>query len=132
VISAFSVFTHVDIFETGWLSELHRILSPRGLVYLTVHNDATWQLLQQAKAAGADDHLLNRIGQVEPKSRKMLDGPLPSGRTDFRYTDVGPYRALVFHSNDYLQKTWGRFFEITEIQPFGHGIYQSVLIGRKK
>ena len=28
VISAFSVFTHIDTFETGWLSEIHRILKP--------------------------------------------------------------------------------------------------------
>lgn len=132
LISAFSVFTHVDIFETAWLSELHRILKPGGLVFLTVHNDATWDYLQKVNQAGMEDSLLKRLCRIEPRTRDWLANPLPSGRTDFRYTNVGPYRALVFHSNDYLRKTWGRYFEIAEIQSKEHGICQSVLIGRKK
>jgi hypothetical protein len=57
---------------------------------------------------------------------------IPQERKCFRYTDVGPYRALVVHSNSYLQKTWGRFFDILEIRGTYHGYMQSVLIGRKK
>ena len=129
VISAFSVFTHIDTFETAWLAELYRILSPDGMVYLTVQNDDTWKFLQDVKG---DDALLNRIRNISPNIEQMLKSDLPEGRTDFRFTDVGPYRALVFHCNHYLQKTWGRFFNICEIIPRGHGHYQSVFVGRKK
>jgi SAM-dependent methyltransferase len=132
MISAFSVFTHIDTFESGWLSELHRILKPGGLVYLTVHNDATWKHLQSAQANATSHHLLNRLCQIEPKTSEMLRHDIPAERTVFRYADVGPYRALVFHSNAYLHRLWGRFFEVLEIVPMGHGNCQSVLVGRKR
>ena len=99
------------------------------MVYLTVHNDATWRYLQKANANQSEGYLLNRLLQVEPAMREMLAHDLPAGRTIFRYTDVGPYRALAFHSDAYLKKTWGRFFEIAETEQMGHGICQSVFVG---
>ena len=129
VVSAFSVFTHIDTFETAWLAELYRILKPGGLCYLTVHNEDTWKLLQNV---GDDDGLLNQFRKTDPNFDKLLQQDIPVERKCFRHTDVGPYRALVVHSNAYLQKTWGRFFDILEIRGKGHGYIQSVLIGRKK
>ena len=129
VVSAFSVFTHIDTFETGWLAELYRVLKPKGLCYLTVQNDDTWALLQNAND---DNGLLKRFREIDPDFDELLAQPIPPERKCFRYTDVGPYRALVLHSNAYLQKTWGRFFDILEIQGKAHGYMQSVLIGRKK
>lgn len=129
VVSAFSVFTHIDTFETAWLAELYRVLKPGGLCYLTVQNDDTWKLLQ---TAGEDNGLLKRFRQVDGSFDELLQKDIPTERKCFRYTDVGPYRALVVHSNAYLEKTWGRFFEILEIVGKAHGYMQSVLIGRKK
>jgi SAM-dependent methyltransferase len=128
VVSAFSVFTHIDTFETAWLAELYRVLKPGGICYLTVQNDDTWKLLQNA-----DDQngLLKRFREIDPGFDELLKSDIPVERKCFRFTDVGPYRALVVHSNAYLQKTWGRFFEILEIQGKAHGYMQSVLIGRK-
>ena len=128
MVSAFSVFTHIDTFETAWLAEMYRILKPGGLCYLTVHNDDTWKLLQDAQPENA---LLKRFQQVDPDFDELLKSDIPEERKCFRYTDLGPYRALVVHSNAYLQKTWGRFFEILEIKGKYHGYMQSVLIGRK-
>ncbi len=129
VVSAFSVFTHIDTFETAWLAELYRILKPGGLCYLTVHNDDTWKLLQNA---GPENGVLSRFRQIDPNFDELLMNDIPKERRCFRYTPVGPYRALVLHSNDYLHKTWGRFFDILEIRGKAHGYIQSVLIGRKK
>lgn len=129
VVSAFSVFTHIDTFETAWLAELYRVLKPGGLCYLTVHNDDTWTLLQSAKE---DDALLRRFHQIDPEFSELIKHDIPVERKCFRYTDLGAYRALVVHSNAYLQKTWGRYFDILEIRARSHGYQQSVLIGRKK
>ena len=128
VVSAFSVFTHIDTFETAWLAEIYRILRPGGLCYLTVHNDDTWRLLQEAKP---DNALLKRFRNVDPDFDELLKSDIPTERKCFRYTDVGPYRALVVHSNAYLKKTWGRYFEILQTIGKYHGYMQSVLIGRK-
>lgn len=129
VVSAFSVFTHIDTFETAWLAELYRILRPGGICYLTVHNDDTWKLLQNADEKNG---LLKRFREVDPTFDDQLKEDIPIERKCYRYTDLGPYRTLVVHSNAYLQKTWGRFFDILEIRGKDHGYMQSVLIGRKK
>ena len=42
VITAFSVFTHIDELESPWLMELRRILKPGGLLYTTIHDEAFW------------------------------------------------------------------------------------------
>lgn len=129
VVSAFSVFTHIDIFETAWLAELYRVLKPNGICYLTVQNDDTWKLLREADDS---DGLLKRFREIGPNFDELLKHDIPVERKCFRYSNVGPYRALVVHSNAYLKKTWGRFFDILEIQGKAHGYMQSVLIGRKK
>ena len=129
VVSAFSVFTHIDTFETAWLAEIYRILKPGGLCYLTVHNEDTWKFLQ---TADDDDGLLRHFRNSDPNFSDLLKHDIPVERQSFRHTDLGPYRGVVVHSNAYLQKTWGRFFEILEIQGKAHGYMQSVLIGRKK
>lgn len=129
VVSAFSVFTHIDTFETAWLAELYRVLKPGGLCYLTVHNDDTWKLLQEG---GDDNRLLKKFRMVDPNFDELLKHDIPVERKCFRHTDLGPYRALVTHSNAYLHKTWGRFFEILEIRGKAHGYIQTVVVGRKK
>lgn len=129
VVSAFSVFTHIDTFETSWLAEVYRILKPNGICYLTVQNDDTWKLLQEADDNNA---LLKRFRQLDPDFDMLRKGPIPEERKCYRYTPVGPYRALVLHSNAYLKRTWGRYFDILEILPKAHGTMQSVFIGRKR
>jgi SAM-dependent methyltransferase len=129
VISAFSVFTHIDIFETAWLAELYRILRPGGMVYLTVQNDASWEFLRKA---GPSQILVSRMLHRDPTFMNHLQQDLPNHRLDFRHTNLGPYRAVVFHSDRYLHQTWGRFFKVEEIVPLDHGTHQSVFIGRKE
>lgn len=128
LITAFSVFTHIDTFETAWLAELYRILRPGGLAYLTVQNEASWEYL---RSAGPDQVLVKRLSQQQPNFPRDLQSDLPQHRLDYRHTQLGPYRAIVFHSNEYLHRTWGRYFQIEEIRPLDHGVHQSVFIGRK-
>ncbi|MEM9941851.1 MAG: class I SAM-dependent methyltransferase [Planctomycetota bacterium] len=129
VVSAFSVFTHIDTFETAWLAELYRVLKPGGICYLSVQNEDTWELMQNA---GEKDILYQRFKKIDPGFDQIIQSPIPKNRRSFRYTDLGAYRALVVHSNDYLQKTWGRYFDILEIRKLDHNVWQSVFIGRKK
>ena len=129
VVSAFSVFTHIDTFETAWLAEIYRILKPGGICYLTVHNEDTWKFLQ---TAGDDDGLLQHFRNADLNFDELLKHDIPVERRSFRHTDLGPYRGVVVHSNAYLEKTWGRFFDILDIRGKDHGYMQSVLIGRKK
>ena len=128
-ISAFSVFTHIDTFETCWLAELRRVLRPGGMAYLTVHNEDTWEVLRD-EIENPDNRLLQSMIQVDPETPRRIMGAMPDTRSVYRFTDLGPYRAQVFHSNNYLRKVWGRFFDIVEILPRYH-VRQSVVIMMK-
>ena len=130
VITAFSVFTHIDTFEIHWLAELSRILSDGGICYLTVHNEDTWDSL-----AGEQNNPKNRLLQslmgIDPAVVDQLGHPLPGDRLVYRFADQGPYRAQVFLSNRHLETVWGRFFSIEEIIPRHHQ-RQTVVVLKKR
>lgn len=130
VVSAFSVFTHIDTFETAWLAELRRILKPGGMAYLTVHNESTWEILR-GELTNENNRLVQSIRKVEPDFDRIVMGPLPETRTVYRFTQQGPYRAQVFHSDVFLKRVWSRFFEIVDILP-RHHVRQTVVLLRKR
>ncbi len=130
VISAFSVFTHIDAFEVCWLAELSRILSRGGFAYLTVHNEATWNVLKNERD-NPENRLIKSMLEIHPETCQQLEGPMPNTRTVYRFTSFGPYRAQVFHSNHYLRQVWGRFFKVHAILDCHH-VRQSVVVLRKK
>lgn len=130
VITAFSVFTHIDTFETCWLAELRRIMRDDGLCYLTVHNEDTWEALR-GEVDNPNNRLVQSILKIEPDVINKLPEPLADTRTVYRFSQSGPYRAQVFHSNNYLKNVWGRFFTIEETLPLYH-VRQTVLVLRKR
>ena len=130
VITAFSVFTHIDTFETHWLAELSRILSDDGICYLTVHNEDTWKSLAEEKN-NPKNRLVQSIMQIDPAVAEQLHGPMPGDRLVYRFSEHGPYRAQVFLSNKHLETVWGRFFSIKEIIPRHHQ-RQTVVVLKKR
>jgi len=130
IVSAFSVFTHIDTFETCWLAELRRIMSDDGMAFLTVHNEDTWVALRE-KMDDPKNRLIQSILKIDPEFEQGIQKDMPDTKTVYRFSQSGPYRAQVFHSNNYLQQVWGRFFTIEEILPLHH-VRQTVLVLRKK
>ncbi len=127
LITAFSVFTHIDTFETCWLAELRRVLAPGGLAYVTVHNEDTWRVLRD-ELDNPNNRLIQSMIAIEPDVKAQIEaGQMPPGRTVYRFTHKGPYRAQVFHTNDHIKNVWGRFFEVVDILPCHH-VRQSVVI----
>ena len=126
VVTAFSVFTHIDTFETCWLAELNRILRPGGMAYLTVHNEATWEALRR-EIDNPNNRLVQSVLKTDPGFAEAVHKPMPDTRRVYRLTKLGPYRAQVFHSNNYLHRVWGRFFEIRKILDCDH-VRQSVVV----
>lgn len=126
LVTAFSVFTHIDTFELCWLAELKRIIRPGGLAYVTIHNEDTWNELR-SDLENPNNRLIQAMLETDPQSREQLQGQMPAGKTVYRFTHRGPYRAHVFHSNEYIEKVWGRFFAIEKILPCYHA-RQSVVV----
>jgi SAM-dependent methyltransferase len=123
MITAFSVFTHIDDFEDGWLLELSRILKPNGIAYITIHDEAAWEVMPL--------HLQKAIGSSPGANGVDFKGPMPSARMVFPAGDQAPYGLNVFHRQDHVQRFWDRHFHIVEIIPQGHH-FQTVLVLRNR
>jgi SAM-dependent methyltransferase len=120
LISACSVFTHIDEGETGWLLELRRTLKVGGVACISIHSKETW--------ARIDGELLEDVVAFRPDIAGLAE--LPEGKTVVTFRDDDPYRCQTFHSDDYIHKNWGRFFEICEIRPLVLGLQAMVVCRR--
>ncbi|MEO1613579.1 MAG: class I SAM-dependent methyltransferase, partial [Pseudomonadota bacterium] len=47
LVTAFSVFSHIEAFESSWLMEIRRVLKPGGLLYCTIQSDHTWSAMKE-------------------------------------------------------------------------------------
>lgn len=108
LITACSVFTHIDEAETSWLLELRRLLKIGGLACISIHNGATWtDMVPELRAT------------VERFRPEIANEPtLPADRLVVTFRDDGdPYKCNTFHSDNYIRQNWGRYFDIRDIQP---------------
>jgi SAM-dependent methyltransferase len=112
LITGFSAFTHIDDLESPWLLELRRILKPGGLLYLTIHDEACWDDMPEA--------LLAAIRKSPNGAGVEMGSPFPGERAAFHFTELSYYSCNVFHSRDYVERQWGRFFDLLDIRPKGH------------
>lgn len=124
LVTAFSVFTHIEAFDTTWLCELRRILKPGGIAWLTIHGDRTWQELNPDWPLWAplDSH------PEYQNDRHCLEIPRP--RTFYRWRSDRSYSSNVFYSYDYINSVWGRLMDVVEIRP-ALPPYQDVVVLRK-
>jgi SAM-dependent methyltransferase len=128
VATAFSVFSHIDDFETAWLLELRRILRPGGLAYLTVMTDHTWE---QYKGRWIKEQLLSLADRITDYrvDEQLLGGELPREKTVFWWqAEREVYTAMVFHAADYIRREWGRLFTVRDILPDRHFFQDVVLL----
>lgn len=111
LISAFSVFTHIEALETAWLMEILRLLKPGGLAWLTVHTDGTLRDM-------TEQWPLWKPTMNHPDSKKLLDADrnFSGDRLVFRWKSEASYSSNVFYKLDYIEKVWGRLLNIVEIR----------------
>ncbi len=130
VITAFSVFTHIDHDETQWLLELKRVTRPGGILYLTIHNDATWSKIADRPATIKQFENQNKFDDNLRVTPEMMAGPIPNERIVFRKDHEAVYNCNVWHSDDYIHREWGKHFEILQIADNAHGNFQTPVIMR--
>ena len=123
---AFSVFTHIYEYETAWLLELKRVLKPQGLLYATIHDQATWDAMEM-KEAGFHPWLTSTVEYQQMK----LAHPTLTGRIQFTSSRSDVRHCNVFHSHDYIRSFWSHFFEVEAIHPLRHD-YQAGVIMRAR
>jgi SAM-dependent methyltransferase len=118
LITAFSVFTHIDRGETAWLMELRRILKPGGLAYLTIHDEHTWRASERLRS------------QAQEALGLSPDAPMPPGKTVAPWRADDPYNCNVFHGAEHIARVWGRFFEVLEVRPMWVNAQAAVVLRR--
>lgn len=126
VATAFSVFTHIEAFETTWLMEIERILRPNGIAWITVHTEHTlvdmnpnWPLWKPVMNYPNITHLIDE------------NRHFPGNRLTVRWRNNRSYSSNVFYKESYLHSHWGRIFEVLELRR-RFPRFQDVLILRKR
>lgn len=118
VIYSVSLFTHLNTAaQDEWLAEMQRLLKPGGTLLVTTHGRFTLDSCTPDERAA-----LQREGIVyrtDHKGRFKVDG-LP----DFYQT--------TFHTVDYVQRHWGRYFSIVEHIEGGLNGHQDMVVMRKR
>ncbi len=123
IITAFSVFTHIDEYELAWLYELRRVLKPGGTLYVTVHNDRTWKILPSTFVY----NILKQSQEFRSIYQRQAD---LEERMVFAYSSEEVYNCNTFHPNAYIHRVWSRAFNVIDIRPACHG-YQAAVVLRK-
>lgn len=122
LVTAFSVFTHIDHEEIAWLSELRRILKKGGTAYLTIHSEHTWSNLEGT--------VLESLIRACPSfdSTMSFDKDMPGDRLVFRPDGFDQRGINVFHSSEYIERIWSRILKVQKLIPAGHGNQTVVLL----
>lgn len=128
LISAFSVFTHLDCDANQWLLELRRVLKPGGHLYITVNDENVWDKLKNPNWYWLRDKFSR--GNRDAEFAAMVERLMPDERFVWEYSSVESYNINVFLASAYVKRVWGRYFEIASYLPHHHG-YQSVVVLRK-
>lgn len=113
LVYAISVFTHLpEDMELAWLGELRRVTRRGGHLLLTSHGE---DLLKPAS---------DETGRMfRERGFAYSVGPGTEGLPDFYQTS--------FHTDAYLQRQWGRFFEIRAIIKKGIVNHQDIVVCRR-
>ncbi|WP_418275962.1 class I SAM-dependent methyltransferase [Isoptericola jiangsuensis] len=110
-VSAYSVFTHIEAFETAWLMELRRVLRPGGIAWITLHTERTWATMN-------DNWGLYKRLRHHPDFAPYVDHAnreeLPEERMVFRWYADRSYSSKVFYQRDYVHKMWSRIMDVRE------------------
>lgn len=126
LIWAISVFTHISDHWAAWLVELHRLLRKDGLLIATILGPA----LSEEWTEATPDPRVGRGGERVAEADRVGMNVLHHGRS---WDQGGP---AVFLSRWWIEKHWGRAFEILTLREEGFAATpkwrgQGVLLARK-
>jgi hypothetical protein len=94
--------------QLKWLEELARVTAEGAFLLMTVHGLTALEFTRLA----ADDYRLleaevERSGLLVASTNSQIDG----------YAEHRGEYVNVFHSHDYIRRTWGRHFDVVAIIP---------------
>lgn len=129
IFSAYSVFSHIDLWEEAWLAEVRRILRPGGLAYITIQSQHTWHRVAEREKS------LERLLSFEVSPKMELTyadfkKPMPHERIVFFLKKFELYVNTFMHT-DYVEREWSRFLDVCTIFMAPKGRFQEGIVLRK-
>jgi SAM-dependent methyltransferase len=123
LVCGVSVFTHLrEPMQLRWLEELARVTQPGAILLLTTHGETAidFSRLSPPDYRRTRDRVA-REGFVVSGLNTQLDGHAEHG---------GEY-VNVYHSADYVRRTWGRYFDVAHILP-GYILHHDLVVLRRR
>lgn len=115
LIYSISVFTHLDEeMQFLWLAELRRVAKPGAYLLLTTHGEH-----HISRVPIETQRLIRQKGIFYDWTTELTEG-LP----DF-------YKA-TYHTRDYIEREWSRYFDILDYIPRGSEGHQDLIVCRKR
>ena len=112
-VYAISVFTHLpEDMQFAWLEELRRVTRRSGYLVLTTHGDSLFPTLPDKSQA-----------ELQQAGFYYAKGDGTNGLPDFYQTS--------FHTEEYIQTQWSKFFEIEKIIRKGINGHQDLILCRR-
>jgi SAM-dependent methyltransferase len=131
LVYAGSVFTHLAELADTWLLELLRLTAPGGMLYLTIHDQATVAFCRRKDPVSATRALTGYAQPAETEARVQawfdrlghdLEG----------FTFGRGYFAQVFYDRDALVRHWGRYAEVVAVVPEAFAEHQTAVVLRRR
>jgi ubiquinone/menaquinone biosynthesis C-methylase UbiE len=110
LVTAFSVFSHIETFDHAWLLEISRVLRPGGLAILTANVD-NWHLVTEQWP------VYRAVSRHPSYVADWLGKPLEVPRRVFRWRNESSYSSVVFLTDEYVRREWGSMMDVVEIIP---------------
>ena len=125
LVYCLSVFTHISDLADAWFLEVLRILRPGGLVYLTIHDEHTVELLL-GKYGDRKKHpyMVDLVRKFDAETGTLA-------RDWVYFTILADPAAQVFYRADYLIEKWSKLADCLTVKP-ETADYQTSLIFRKR
>lgn len=154
LVTAFSVFTHIDELEGAWLMEINRILKPGGHAYITVQSERVWDILKNGskpydiefQTVDGRKKTLTASGQFLYSHLKtnqhvlrdwvidesLFAQPMPEPRVVFRFNTGVVYNTCTFHSVEFMRDNWGKVFDWVDFFPAASSFQDAVLLRKRR
>ncbi len=129
-----SVFTHIDDLADAWLLELRRVLSPRGRVYITIHDRHTIKLLKEGYHYDKTGYFTSKDSVEVSLTAQLSSDPIyRNNEATFGMLAIGrDFLSQVFYDIDYFRKVAGSMFDVLSVTEEAYGHQTAVLLGQKQ
>lgn len=131
LVYAGSVFTHLSELADAWLLELLRVTEPGGLLYLTVHDQASIAFCR-SKDPDAPSRALTGFAWPEETEGCFRDWSDRLGVDLDGFTIGRGYLAQVFYDREAIQRHWSRYAEVVALVPEAFAVHQSAVVLRRR